>query len=287
MRIPGLWRTTQAVRAMPAYVGGAVRELRTRISPIRPGTTLHDLGVPLIVSLTSYRPRFGTLLPTLRRLLSQDMLADGVWLWIAEVDAEFLPNGVRSLEGHGLHIATTADLKSYKKFVPALMQHPGAFIAIADDDVAYDRSWLAELVAAYKIGRPAVIAHRARRMPHKGDVPYRLWQMETEGLRDDPWLVPTGIGGVLYPPGSLTTEALDAPRFTRLAEKGDDLWLFWMARRAGFGCRMVERIHEPKNWNGSQAVALHHANAWEGGRNDQYVADLLAEFGPPVAKGPF
>lgn len=97
------------------------------------------------------------------------------------------------------------------------------------------------------------------------------------------WLVPTGIGGVLYPPGSLKREALDVERFQCLAPAGDDLWLFWMARRAGFGCLMVQNIKEPVNWNGSQGVALHHQNMREGGRNDQYDLNLKAKLVNPIS----
>lgn len=285
MKIPGMWRLKRAAKDALRHWNVSRIEARVRAADPAPGSERHGLDAPLLVSLTSYPPRFPTLAPTIKTLLSQSMPADSVWLWIAHEDRDELPEDVRALERLGLRVGVTEDLKSYKKYVPAARAFPDAFIVIADDDVPYARDWLSSLVAAYRCGPPAVIAHRARRMRLKGDgtpVDYANWPFPDQGGENDVNFVPNGIGGVLYPPGSISDEALDVPKFQQLAPFGDDLWLFWTARRAGFGCRMVERIEEPLNWNGSQKVALYHQNASAGGRNDKYVSALFQEFGPPV-----
>ena len=51
--------------------------------------------------------------------------------------------------------------------------------------------------------------------------------------------LPTGCGGVLYPPGSLHPDATDALAFLRLAPTADDLWFWAMAVRQGTPVRFV------------------------------------------------
>lgn len=95
--------------------------------------------------------------------MSQDIPPDSIFLWVAEADAEHLLRDVRQLEGSGLRIGGTTDLRSYKKCVPTVNLRPDAFIAIADDDVVYERTWLGERTAAFKAGGPrsSLIRHVA------------------------------------------------------------------------------------------------------------------------------
>ncbi len=62
-----------------------------------------------------------------------------------------------------LEIRTCAPWRSYKKIVPTLLAHPGAFIATADDDLYYPADWLERLVAAAK-GGAGVACLRAHRV---------------------------------------------------------------------------------------------------------------------------
>ncbi len=80
----------------------------------------HGLPGELIVSLTSYPPRFRTLDLTLRCLLTQTVRPDRVILWIAEADMAKLPPAVVALVEYGLDIRACKDTRSYKKIIPAL-----------------------------------------------------------------------------------------------------------------------------------------------------------------------
>ena len=112
--------------------------------PTVTGRKPHELGAPLIVTLTSYPPRFPTLGATLRSLLDQTVQADRTILWLAEQDLALLPDDVIVLKDFGLEIRTCADLRSYKKLIPALQAFPDAWFATADDDVYYRPDWLEE-----------------------------------------------------------------------------------------------------------------------------------------------
>ncbi len=255
-----------------------------RRAPVRRTQRSSGLDKPLIVSLTSYPPRYRTLLPTLKSLLRQDMAADRIILWIAHGDFDHLPSDIRRLTRSGLEVRSCADLGPYKKFVETRRLWHDAFIVTADDDVLYTPTWLSELVAGYLSGFPAVIAFRARliKRHEAGFAPYDHWPLiYTSNLQSDD-LLPNGLGGVLYPPQSLRDESLDVDLFTRLCAKGDDLWLMWMTRRAGFTTRMVQRPREPLAWRGSEQVGLWKTgNAGMTGQNDVYLRALLDNFGYP------
>jgi len=85
----------------------------------------HRLPGVLVVSLTSYPPRFGTLPLTLRSLLRQTVKPDHLILWIAPADFPLLPRSVTGLQACGLDLRVTEDIKSYKKIIPALDEFAG------------------------------------------------------------------------------------------------------------------------------------------------------------------
>lgn len=246
----------------------------------------HALGGKLVVTLTSYPPRFPTLSATLKSVLDQEVRADHTVLWIAEKDASFLPPEVVALKDHGLEIRTCDDIRSYKKLIPALEVYPGAWFATADDDVYYPPKWLKGLVATYlKQGKPVVVANRAHlaRIDGSGNfIPYRDWEQDTKQLRAHSAktrIFPTGVGGILYPPTAFASYVSDRSKFMSLCPCGDDIWFFWMARLAG-----VEQILTPSGfeilpWPSSQDVALYHDNVYND-RNDEQILAMQAEFGP-------
>ena len=171
----------------------------------------HGLPTELIVSLTSFPPRFGILSLTLRSFLLQTVKADHTVLWIAHADIASLPKDVTDLQAAGLEIRTTDDTKSYKKIVPALDAFPDAFICTADDNVYYWPTWLEQLVNGLLLEPPTtmkrvVVCHRAHRItldPQGHFRPYQHWLQDVFETGKSTSLFPTGMGGVLYPPGIL------------------------------------------------------------------------------------
>ena len=253
----------------------------------RARSSLSRQGFPhgrLIVSLTSYPPRFASLHLTLQCLLAQSLAPDAVELWIAEDDRAALPQSVRRLEQDGLTIRFCEDIRSYKKIVPALRAAPGAFIVTADDDLHYPEDWLFQLAARYLPGTRTIVCHRAHRIRHYPTgtpLPYILWHLNVRA-GDAADLFFTGCGGVLYPPGSLHRDALDEEAFLRLCPSADDIWLYWMAKRAGSAIRKVPGRHHIYHWPGSQVQALHHLNVI-GGANQRQLRAMIAAYGYPPA----
>lgn len=255
--------------------------IRLRLAEQRQLVNSHPLPGTLIVSLTSYRPRFRYLDLALVSLLDQTIRPDRLILWVAEHEMKYLPRSVMTLQSAGLEIRGTQDLKSYKKLIPTIARHPDAFIATADDDVFYPRTWLATLCDGQN-ERSIITCHRAHRIPPPapdGLCAYRDWEwdvLDSKALTPSSNLLATGVGGVLYPPRSLHSDVTNDEMFMCLCPQADDLWFYWMARRAGSQYVKV----------GPRFPLLHLPGTTENGLfnmgvNDAQIANLFNDFGPP------
>jgi hypothetical protein len=240
-------------------------------------------GAPVYVSLTSYPARFGTLATTLKCLLMQTFQPEAVLLWIAEDDMARLPHDVLRLTHYGLQIRTCPDLRSYKKIIPALRWSPDAFLVTADDDCYYSSRWLAQMVGAWTPYSREVICHRAHRIRLDSEgqpLPYMSWDLELRTESAHPLNFMTGVGGVLYPPGSLPAEVLDEHLFQKLCAGCDDVWLWWMLRKNGYWVRKIRGPWPLIHWSQSQLSSLYQENVLEHG-NDLAISAMVRHFGFP------
>lgn len=246
----------------------------------------HGLDCPLIVSLTSFPPRYGSLLPTLQSLMMQSVKPNHLELWIAEDDFAALPQPVLDLQKRGLSIRTCENLRSYKKIIPALAAHPDAFIVTADDDAYYWPTWLEELIAAYDPSAKEVICHRGHQIVTDATgrpAPYRQWAFETPSNAPSRSVFPTGLGGVLYRPGIFNAEVSRKELFQKYCPTGDDIWLFWMAALNGAKFRKVGPVRRFILWPGGQEVALYNHNVVGTDANDAQIDAMIAAYGFPDA----
>ncbi|HEY6631996.1 MAG TPA: hypothetical protein VIZ90_11135 [Rhizobiaceae bacterium] len=214
--------------------------LATRLLPVRAPLRSFDDG-QLYISLTSHAPRFKYLDACLKSLLSQSLKPTGVLLWIEKKDLGRLPASVLRLRRKGLTILECENgLRSYCKIIPALERYPRAFLVTADDDYIYPRDWLAGLVEAYQPGQREVLCYRAHQIATADEKPdlFRAWSRTSPTGISSPLLFALGYGGVLYPPGILGPGATDRI-FLDLSPTGDDIWLYFMARRNGATIRRI------------------------------------------------
>jgi hypothetical protein len=244
----------------------------------------HRLSGELLVSLTSYPPRFKTLEATIRCLLAQNVQPDAVILWITEDDIRRLPKGVRRLRSPRFLIEPAPELRSYKKIIPCLRKAPRAFIVTCDDDAYYPRTWLSELLDTYEPGSKVVACNRAHRilLDTEGNIrPYLQWEMETKSGDAAGNIFPTGIGGVLYEPGVFYSDVISEHLFRQLCPSADDIWLYWMAALNGNAFLTTARMNEPITWPASQQTALSGSNAFFGSGNDEQIQRMVAAYGMP------
>ncbi len=263
---------------------GAMRTV-SRPLPLQPVGNAHDLSTELIVSLTSFPARFDRLKFTLRSLIEQSVRPDKICLWIEPNQFADLPADVWAYcHNHDLYVMSAQDIGPGTKLIPALREYPRATIVTADDDFYYPPGWLAVLVDGAKQHPGSIVCRRAHLARTSNDgkfLPYSKWEAQTSvpvPTASGTYIFPTGVGGVLYPPGSLDPTVLDDDRLLRLTPKADDVWFFWMARLAGTNQVRVGGKLPMVNWPGSQSVGLVHNNVGESG-NDRQILNMENEFG--------
>lgn len=264
-----------------------IRSCKQELSTRQVSAQSHGLDAPLVVSLTSFPPRFPQLHLTLQCLLKQSISADETILWIAHQDMAELTPEILTLQEEGLTIRACDDLRSYKKLIPALVEDPNRYIVTADDDCYYSANWLEGLVKAHNESPDAVVSHRAHRVVLNaagGFTSYERWTKNIGEPAEGPEIFATGVGGILYPPHALDDRATDIALFQKVCPNADDVWFYWMAQMNGRSVRHVGPKTRVLEWAGTQDVSLrsiNHGREAENG-NDRAIAAMVAEFGIPL-----
>ena len=271
--LPAAWMNSIDRGRQLLRLRAAERAIRGAIPPARD----HELPGELIVSLTSYPPRFATLSKTLESLRRQTVRADRIVLWLAHDDVSQLPTAVKDLvQVSNLEIRECADIKSYKKLIPALAKWPNAFFVTADDDLYFEQTWLEQLVSGVEEGEKVVVCRRAHKPTRAAGSlrRYADWEWEFIGkgeIFED--LFPTTGAGALYPPRSLHEMVFDQATFMSICPTADDVWLYCMARLAGSRFKQVGGGFAQISWKGSQDVSLMATNL--SGANDHQLRAVM------------
>lgn len=191
----------------------------------------------VIVSLTSFPAAIKYAIGAIRSIMNASVLPDKIVLYLTF--AQFGENGIPE---EMLNLAKSnpifeirdydRDIRSYRKLMPALQDFPEAVIVTVDDDVAYHKHMLRDLLLLHEQIPNAVLAHRTKRIypdkPYSKWSKYRWYHFLFKRIHSRFDNLQTGVGGVLYPPHSLKLEMMDAELFTQLAPTTDDIW-FWAA----------------------------------------------------------
>lgn len=191
----------------------------------------------VIVSLTSFPQAIPYAVQAIRSILTGSLLPDKIVLYL---DTPKFPEGILPQELEALKAESPifevrfdeAEIRSYKKLIPALRDFPNDIIVTIDDDIQYHPDMLSRLIQIHKQVPDAIIAHRVRKV--QLDSPYRTWRKYKwydfifRRLHFNHHAMQTGVGGVLYPPHSLDEKMLDSTLFMTMAPTNDDIW-FWAA----------------------------------------------------------
>ena len=191
----------------------------------------------IIVSLTSFPAAIPYAAQAVQSILNGSVLPDKVILYLtfSQFGESGIPQELQKLANDNSRFEIRdypRDIRSYRKLIPALRDFPDAIIVTIDDDVAYPKNMLRDLLRLHEQMPQAVLAHRAKRM--KPDEPYRKWKKYRwyhfllKKIHTSFKNIQTGVGGVLYPPHSLKKEMMNVELFTELAPTTDDIW-FWAA----------------------------------------------------------
>lgn len=211
---------------------------------------LNHLSCPeIIVSLTSYPARIGTINQVIETILQQSLPADKVILWLAPEQfpnkESDLPAELLEQTNRGLTIDWYHDIRSYKKLIPTLKKYPEAIIVTIDDDNLYHPNWLKELFEEYckRKDEKVIISHNVTRLymhdESLNSCPAPIFLDEKSHC--DPGIVQPsafnkirGCGGVFYPPHCLHESIFDEDYFMSQAPTSDDIWFHVCALKQGF-----------------------------------------------------
>jgi hypothetical protein len=239
------------------------------------------------ISMTSWPKRLHTAHLALRSILNQSPVPHSIILWLASdeiPDDHPLPTTLQEVIALSRGVIqvryVSHNIRSYLKLVPALLapelRHHR--IVTVDDDIIHPQGWLAALLDSHAEHPNCIVAHRARqvRFPH----PYLSWPVsKTYTKSDAKQLLPTGVGGVLYPPGALHSNVTDMELAMRLAPTADDLFFWIHAVLNRTDVVLTKRpIINIKELPGASASGLARINC-VGGQNDVIVRKLLEHYG--------
>lgn len=191
----------------------------------------------LIVSLTSYPARISKLWMVIKALLNQKLVDNfKVILWLSENQfpkgLDSLPKSLTNLIEKGLDIRFVSDdLKSHKKYYYAFKEYPNNIVVTVDDDVLYSPKLLRTLLDAHDKYSDCVICNRGVKINKEKS--YRNWGKVDNFMIPVSSIMPTGIGGVLYPPRCYNNNIFNIEAIKSTCINGDDLWLNFMCRLNG------------------------------------------------------
>ena len=191
----------------------------------------------IIVSLTSFPEALPFAAQAIRSILEGSVLPDKIVLYLT---AQQFPNSKIPPDLQDLLTLNSIFevrfynqiIRSYTKLIPTLQDFPNDIIITIDDDVRYHKNMLKRLLSRHKKYPNAIIGHRIRRI--KLNSRYKSWKLYKRvsllkfSFKPSYRNLQTGVGGVLYPPHSLSKEMLKPEVFMKLASTVDDIW-FWAA----------------------------------------------------------
>jgi len=240
----------------------------------------------IIISLTTYSKRIYDVHLVIESLFNQTFKANKIILWLAENEFNIhnIPSILSKMQDRGLIINFYADLRSYKKMIPTLLYYSGSTIITVDDDVIYPRDLIERFIKGHIENPNMILFGRGHQMTFSEDgklKPYREWKFDINEETITKLNFPTGIGGILYPVGSLNSEVTNDKLFMRLAPYGDDIWFKVMSLLNGI---QVKKIHIPFKFDQyytiirrSQDISLYHINRGKN-ENDKQIKDTFDYF---------
>jgi hypothetical protein len=211
-----------------------------------------DSDANIIVSLTTYGERIYTVHKTIESIMRQTHRANRIILWLdqEEFTLDTVPLVLMKMIDRGLEIKFCPNYKSYKKLIPTLEIANEGNIITVDDDMIYPLSMIENMYRTHLKHPDCVIFNYGTEITFNKDgqvLPYVLWTDSGDFTTPSYLYMGIGVGGILYPAGSLHGDVMDVSAFTDLAPRADDLWFKVMSFRNG--TKQVQTNYGPKVLN--------------------------------------
>lgn len=232
----------------------------------------------VVVSMTSFGDRLRTVDLALESIARGTVKPRRLILWLDDPDAmAFLPPEVERLRLRGLEVRLSQSFGSHTKYFPYVASngHSGSPLVTADDDTIYPDTWLQGLLEANEAEPGMIHGYGVRAISVNGGTitGYQDWarRHDTEpGFNN----VALGASGVIYPARMLRELKARGDLFMDVCPGADDIWLHWVALRAGIPVCQVDSVaRDFPTIPGTQAEALSVVNV---GGNDHSIRTLYS-----------
>lgn len=206
----------------------------------------------IVVSMTTFPPRFDKIGIVIKSILYQEFKPDRIVIYLdGKTTYNDLTDEMKSFEKYGVEYRFHNEtlLKAHSKYLFAMQDFPESIVVTTDDDVILPSNWLGTLMESYHRYPNAVSARRVHLMRYNelGFLPYNHWYDQWRKEKAPSHLLfATGVGGVLYPPHCIDTKALDQEVIKKISFENDDIWL---------KCWEV-MSHTPVVWAENDEIAL-------------------------------
>lgn len=237
----------------------------------------------IIVSLTSYPPRFQNIYMCLKSLLLQTVKPDKIIVWFGcDTGENDLTDGMKKLQQYGIEFRYDHqnNLKPHKKYFYAMKEYPNDIVITVDDDAVYPSDTVASLMNSYHRHPNAVSARRVHKITFAPDgnvKPYSSWIKEyRKDRKENMDLIAVGVGGVLYPPHCLDKRAFEKNEIEKLCLGADDIWLKCMEILNG-----TKVVWVPCFFAHPPALGI-TTSLWQGNvageQNDRYLSNVVQKY---------
>jgi hypothetical protein len=241
----------------------------------------------IIVSLTTFPARIDSVYLTITTILRQTYLPNKIYLWLAESEfpdgIESLPKSLTALTKYGLEIRFCENIRPHKKYYYSMIDNPDHIVITVDDDVLYPKTLIEDLMRLNSLYPKSICCTRGHTIAvdTRGYLkPYSQWKKNIFFDNESPsyFLCPTGVGGVLYPPDTLSKEVFDLDNIYKLCLNADDLWLKVMSLRNNTKVVLSRNFnYEFLTVNNSQKNGLSESNV-RNKKNDIQLNMILSEY---------
>lgn len=240
-----------------------------------------------VVSLTSFPARLKTVHLVINSLFEQTCPPREIHLWLGRDEVpnkNWLPKRLRALEDRGAHFHfAERTFHQYDKFLHNSELNANTPFVIVDDDAIYPPTSLERLLDGHSKYPEAIIGNRCHNMiglREDGTFhPYRNWRREAQMPEPSLLLLPTGVGGVLYPPGFLSDSMVTSiGDILAYAPYADDLWLKACALARGvptFATSLSHKADWYHRYTPSMRIGTLMETNVERGLNDVQLARCL------------
>ena len=242
----------------------------------------------IIVSITSFSARFSFLPLTVKSILYQSVRPIYIYIYVDETNGaekDKLQNLKIKLEKYKIYGVlikeTKEDLKPHKKYFYAMQEFKDKNIITCDDDVIYTKHLIKKLLKAHKKFPDSVCAFRTHLMTKTKTIlnSYNNFKWNYKKISvPSHCLLATGIGGVLYPSGTLQNEDFDLTVIQNTSLLADDIYLKYCEIKNNKKVKLVKSfLPSFTDIPNSQEIALKNTNVTYC-KNDETIKNCEKHF---------